>query len=81
MDAHESLYLAAVAGMADTYGQPHYTIGAGVTFRLEGWSPTSYADGTVRNHTADGMLVVEHDDLGVLQIDPRPWPTGNMLPF
>ena len=80
MDAHESLYLAAVAGMADTYGQPHYTIGAGVTFRLEGWSPSSYADGTVRNHTADGMLVVD-SDFGIVQVDPRPWPTGNVLPF
>ncbi len=47
MDAHSNEYMAAVAGMADVYGTPRYAIGEGVAFRLEGWSPASYADGIV----------------------------------
>ena len=80
MDAHQNEYMAAVAGMQETYGEPRYAIGVGVAFRLEGWSPASYADGTVRGYDADGMLVVD-SDFGVVHLDTRPWPVGNLLPF
>ena len=80
MDAHQAEYMAAVAGMQETYGTPRYAVGEGVAFRLEGWSPASYADGIVTGYTADGMLVVD-SDFGVVILDQRAWPVGNLLPF
>jgi len=80
MDAHSNEFAAAVAGMAETYGTPQLAPGTGVAFRLEGWSPASYADGRVRGYDAAGMLVVD-SDFGVVILDPRPWPYGNLLPF
>ncbi len=80
MDAHSNEFAAAVAGMAETYGTPQLAPGTGVAFRLEGWSPASYADGIVRGYTSDGMLSV-NSDVGALVLDPRPWPDGNLLPF
>jgi hypothetical protein len=82
-DAHENEYAAAVAGMQETYGSPRhadtYAVGDHITFRMRGWSDRSYDDGRVINHH-DGRLIVETAS-DIVELDPRPWPTGNVLPF
>ena len=82
MDAHSSEYLAAVAGMQDTYGtdtQNDFAVGDHVSFRLKGWSDSSYDDGRVCSHH-NGKLLVE-TAIDIVEVDPRPWPVGNVLPF
>lgn len=82
MDAHHSEYLGAVAAMQETYGtntQDTFAIGDHVSFRLHGWSDSSYDDGRVTDHH-NGLLLVETAD-DIVEVDPRPWPVGNVLPF
>ena len=83
MDSHAAEYAGAIAGMTETYGSPRhadtFAIGDYVTFRLYGWSPKSYDDGRVTNHH-NGMLIVETAG-DIVEVDPRPWPKGNILPF
>ena len=82
MDAHNAEYLAAVAGMQETYGtdtQNEFAIGDHVSFRLKGWSDSSYDDGRVCSHH-NGKLLVE-TAIDIVEVDPRPWPVGNVLPF
>ena len=80
--AHENEYLAAVAGMQDTYGtdtQSEFAVGDHISFRLKGWSDSSYDDGRVCSHH-NGKLLVE-TAIDIVEVDPRPWPVGNVLPF
>ena len=82
MDAHHAEYLAAVAGMQLTYGtdtQNEFAIGDHISFRLKGWSDSSYDDGRVCSHH-NGKLIVE-TAIDIVEVDPRPWPVGNVLPF
>ena len=83
MDAHHAEYAAAVAGIQETYGSPRhadaFAIGDHVSFRLHGWSDSSYDDGRVTDHHAGKLLVETVDD--IVEVDPRPWPIGNVLPF
>lgn len=85
MDAHRPEYLAAVAGMAETYGTTTcrhadgYAVGDYITFRLNGWSDSSYDDGRVTDHHNGRLLVETASD--IVEVDPRPWPIGNVLPF
>jgi hypothetical protein len=83
MDAHHAEYAAAVAGMQETYGSPRhadtFALGDHISFRLKGWSDSSYDDGRVTDHH-HGMLLVETAD-DIVEVDPRPWPIGNVLPF
>ncbi len=84
MDAHHAEYAAAVAGMTETYGTraaDTFAVGDHITFRLtgEGWSLNSHDDGRVCSHHA-GMLLVETAS-DIVEVDPRPWPVGNVLPF
>lgn len=78
MDANRNEYLAAAAGMNDIYGTP-YKHGDRIAFRLAGWSETSWDAGNVIN-THAGKLLVE-TDTDIVEVDPRPWPIGNVLPF
>ncbi len=82
-DAHNAEYLAAVAGMADTYGSPRpvdtFAVGDHISFRLAGWSERSFDDGKVISHYAGKLLVETATD--IVEVDPRPWPIGNVLPF
>lgn len=78
MDAHHNEYLAAATGMAETYGRA-YAKGDRIAFRLTGWSDTSWDAGNVIN-THNGKLLVE-TDTDIVEVDPRPWPEGNVLPF
>jgi len=78
MDAHRNEYLAAVAGMAEIYGT-NIAIGDHVWFRLSGWSPASSESGRVLDNHRDRLLVETETD--VVEVDPRPWPLGNLLPF
>ena len=85
MDAHKPEYLAAVAGMAETYGTTAcreadtFAIGDHISFRLTGWSPRSYDDGRVIDHIGCRLIVETASD--VVEVDPRPWPEGHVLPF
>lgn len=84
MDAHHAEYLAAVAGMREHTQSPAriadtYAIGDHVSFRLANWSPRSSDSGRVIDHHAGRLLVETADD--VVELDPRQWPEGNLLPF
>jgi len=83
MDAHHAEYAGAVAGMQDTYGSLRhgdtFAVADHVSFRLHGWSDSSYDDGRVTDHH-HGMLLVETAG-DIVEVDPRPWPIGNVLPF
>ena len=82
MDAHNSEYLGAVAAMQETYGtntQNDFVIGDHISFRLKGWSDSSYDDGRVCSHHNGKLLVETATD--IVEVDPRPWPIGNVLPF
>jgi hypothetical protein len=82
MDAHHPEYLGAVAAMQETYGtdtQNTFAVGDHVSFRLKGWSDSSYDDGRVCSHH-NGKLLVE-TAIDIVEVDPRPWPVGNVLPF
>ena len=81
--AHENEYAGAIAGMAETYGLRRaantFAVGDHVNFRLANWSPRSYEDGRVISHN-HGKLLVE-TDTDIVEVDPRPWPEGHVLPF
>jgi hypothetical protein len=83
MDAHEPEYAAAVAGMQETYGSPRhadtFAVGDHVSFRLHGWSDSSCDDGRVTGHHHGKLLIETAGD--IVEVDPRPWPLGNVLPF
>lgn len=81
--AHENEYAGAIAGMTETYGTRRaantFAVGDHLTFRLTGWSPRSYDDGRVISHH-HGRLIVETSS-DIVEVDPRPWPEGNVLLF
>lgn len=77
-DPHEQEYLAAATGMAETYGRT-YAKGDRIAFRLKSWGETSWDAGNVID-THAGKLLVE-TDTDIVEVDPRPWPEGNVLPF
>jgi hypothetical protein len=83
MDAHAHEYAAAVAGMQETYGRParpdEHAVGDYLTFRLSEWDERTYDDGRVIGHLGERLLVETATD--VVEVDPRRWPTGNVLPF
>jgi hypothetical protein len=82
MDAHHAEYAAAVAGMHETYGTNTlntFAVGDHVSFRLKGWSDSSYDDGRIIGHH-DGKLLVETAS-DIVEVDPREWPIGNVLPW
>ena len=82
MDAHHAEYAGAVAGMAEIYGSraaDQFAIGDHVSFRLKGWGSSTYDDGRVADHRNGKLLVETASD--IVEVDPRPWPAGNLLPF
>lgn len=88
MDAHEREYAAAVNGMADTYGRSCAlpSVGDRIAYRVAGMSESSSEAGRVVRVVVEAgqrpSLVVESEDTHTPRvIDPRPWPTGNLLPF
>lgn len=91
MDSHEREYQAAAQGMADLYGRHPESctlpsVGDRIAYRIHGMSDASSEAGRVVRVVAEAgqrpTLVVESEDSQTLRvIDPRPWPTGHMLPF
>jgi hypothetical protein len=83
MDSHAAEYAGAIAGMTETYGSRRaadtFAIGDHVNFRLANWSPRSYEDGRVISHNHGKLIVETAGD--IVEVDPRPWPEGNVLPF
>jgi hypothetical protein len=83
MDSHAAEYAGAIAGMTETYGTRRaadtYAIGDHVNFRLSHWSARSYEDGQVISHNNGKLIVQTAGD--IVEVDPRPWPEGNVLPF
>lgn len=77
-DPHQNEYLAAAAGMAEAYGVTHAK-GDRIAFRLKAWGDRGWDAGNIID-IHDGKLLVETDD-DVIEVDPRPWPQGNVLPF
>ena len=91
MDSHEREYRAAADGMADMYGRNPESwtlpsVGDRIAYRTKEMSEASSEAGRVVRVVAEAgnypTLVVESEDSQTLRvIDPRPWPTGHMLPF
>jgi len=90
MDAHDREYAGAVAGMAEHYGSDEPcslpSIGDRIAWRTRAMSEADCEAGrVVLVVTGEGRraeLVVEQENGQALRvIDPRPWPTGNLLPF
>ena len=83
MDSHAAEYAGAIAGMTETYGSRRaadtFAVGDYLTFRLSTWSPRSYEDGRVIDHHQGKLIVETAGD--IVEVDPRPWPEGNVLPF
>lgn len=81
MDPHESLYLGAVAGMAETYGSPLPRLGEKVTFRIAEL-PGCHIDTGVVIAVVDGKLVVNvHDEADLAKVDPKVVLPEHILPF
>lgn len=88
-DPHDREYMAAVDGMADTYGRPSGctlpSVGDRIAYRLKTHTETEWEAGrVVRVHEGGDrpMVVVEAEDERTLRvIDGRPWPDGAILPF
>jgi len=82
-DPHHAEYAGAIAGMQQTYGSPQhadtFAVGDHISFRLKGWPDNSYDDGRVTDHHHGKLLVETATD--IVEVDPRPWPLGNVLPF
>jgi hypothetical protein len=83
MDAHHAEYIAAACGLHEQTPTRRaidcYAIGDHISFRLYGWSQSSYDDGRVTDHHNGKLLVETATD--IVEVDPRPWPIGNVLPF
>lgn len=84
-DAHHAEYLAAVAARFVRAISPRryldgHGIGDHITFRLKGWGPSSYDDGRIVdvNESLNVLLVETAAD--IVEVDPRPWPIGGVLP-
>lgn len=86
MDPHLPEYLAAAGGLSDQTTSPAksldgFAIGDQIAFRLSGWSETSSATGRICDvHERRNTLLVETED-DIVEVDPRPWPKGHVLPF
>ena len=83
-DPHNNEYLAAVAGLSDTYGYGPHAIGDRVTYRLKSWGDgyeCGRVTGFTQSESAERLVVEAEDDRTLRILDPRPWPTGNLLPF
>ena len=91
MDSHEREYQAAAQGMADLYGQHPESctlpsVGDRVAWRTKAMSDRDCESGrvvlVVEGEGRRTEIVVEAENGQSLRvIDPRPWPTGNLLPF
>ena len=91
MDSHEREYQAAAQGMADLYGMNPESctlpsVGDRVAWRTKAMSDRDCESGrvvlVVEGEGRRTEIVVEAENGQSLRvIDPRPWPTGNLLPF
>ena len=90
MDAHDREYAAAAAGMAEHYGADEPcllpSIGDRVAWRTKAMTERDCESGRVvlivEGEGRKTEIVVEAENGQSLRvIDPRPWPTGNLLPF
>jgi hypothetical protein len=83
MDAHHAEYIAAACGLHEQTPARRaidcHAVGDHISFRLHGWSDSSYDDGRVTGHYHGKLLIETAGD--IVEVDPRPWPLGNVLPF
>lgn len=86
MDPHLPEYLAAVGALHEHTPSPRraldgHAIGDHISFRLPGWSHASSDEGRIVDvcEQRNRLFVETTDD--VVEVDPRPWPVGNVLPF
>jgi len=85
-DPHENEYLAAIAGLPQqTISPPRaldgHAIGDRIAFRLEGWGPRSFDAGRVIDIKESLHRLLVETDEDIVEVDPRPWPEGHVLPF
>lgn len=83
MDAHQNEYLAAACGLHEQTPCRRaidcHPVNGHVAYRLKGWSDSSYDDGRIIGRH-DGKLLVETAS-DIVEVDPREWPIGNVLPW
>ena len=85
MDAHHNEYLAAACWLHEQTPTRRaldcHAIGDHISFRLTGWSPASSDDGRIVDvcEQRNRLFVETVED--IVEVDPRPWPLGNVLPF
>lgn len=86
MDAHRNEYLAAVAAMPEhTISPPRclgeHAVGDHLAFRLKGWGDRTYDDGRVIDINEERQRLLVETATDIVEVDPRPWPVGEVLPF
>jgi hypothetical protein len=89
MDPHLPEYLAAAGNLHEQTPTPserrtafeNYSVGDEITFRLAGWSNSSSDSGRVCDMHEERLTLLVETSTDVVELDPRPWPVGNVLPF
>ena len=89
MDPHLPEYLAAAGGLHKQTPSPtdrrfafeRFVIGDELTFRLAGWSESSSDSGRVCDMHEERLTLLIETSTDIVELDPRPWPVGNVLPF
>jgi hypothetical protein len=85
MDPHLPEYLAAVGGLHEQTPSRRaldgHAVGDHISFRLQGWPNNSYDDGRVVDFSEERNRLFVETVADVVEVDPRPWPVGEVLPF
>lgn len=86
MDAHRSEYLAAIAALPEHTISTRrcldgHAVGDHLAFRLKGWAATTYDDGLIIDINEERHRLLVETVSDIVEVDPRPWPVGEVLPF
>jgi len=86
MDAHYAEYAAAAAAIHDQTPPPRrcldrHAIGDSLTFRLAGWGAAEFDSGRIIDISEERNRLLVETAADIVEVDPRPWPLGNVLPF
>lgn len=85
MDPHLPEYLAAAGGLHEQTPSRRaldgHAVGDHISFRLKGWPANSYDDGRIVDFSESRNRLFVETVADVIEVDPRPWPEGEVLPF